>query len=282
MFAGPQEEEFYFGASLGGIMGLMFTALSPDVVNANVDVPAINFSLLLQRSTDFIQFEDALELTGVTDPMQTALGLGIIHELWVRGESAGYATHITSNPLEGTNAKNILMTMAWLDQQVSNVATEIAARTLGLPNLVGSLRTNLAEIPDEARAAAVGAGDLRHRLVRPRTIQRTRRSFRRWRTWRRHRTAATRTACAVTSRPRSSSCRRSCSPAVRSRTSAMACATRPSRSNFRTAMRRRAIRSRAAGSTDAKKPSPDLPSVGLERGTRDPNLSGSVRAQGAS
>ena len=129
-------------------MGLMFAALSPDVVNANVDVPAINFSILLQRSTDFSQFEGALRLTGITDPMQTALGLGLIHELWVRGEPAGYATHITSNPLEGTNAKNILMTMAWLDQQVSNVGTEIAARTLGLPNLVGSLRTNLAEIPD--------------------------------------------------------------------------------------------------------------------------------------
>ena len=148
VFAGPEEEEFYFGASLGGIMGLMFTALSPDIVTANVDVPAINFSLLLQRSTDFSQFENALRLTGITDPIQTALGLGIIHELWVRGESAGYATHITGNPLAGTNAKNILMTMAWLDQQVSNVATEIAARTLGLPNLVGSLRANLVEIPD--------------------------------------------------------------------------------------------------------------------------------------
>jgi hypothetical protein len=149
VLAGPQEEEFYFGASLGGIMGLMFTALSPDVVNANVDVPAIDFSLLLQRSTDFSQFDDALSLTGLADPMKRALTLGIIHELWVRGEPAGYATHITSNPLEGTNAKNILMTMAWLDQQVSNVATEIAARTLGLPNLVGSLRANMAEIPDE-------------------------------------------------------------------------------------------------------------------------------------
>jgi hypothetical protein len=149
VFAGPQEEEFYFGASLGGIMGLMFTALSPDVVNANVDVPAMNFSLLLQRSTDFTEFEGALKFTGLTDPMQIALGLGIIHELWVRGESAGYVTHITRNPLEGTNAKNILMTMAWLDQQVSNVATEIAARTLGLPNLVGSLRPNLVDIPDQ-------------------------------------------------------------------------------------------------------------------------------------
>jgi hypothetical protein len=38
--------------------------------------------------------------------------------------------------------------MAWLDQQVSNVATEIAARTLGLANLIGSARTGLVDIPD--------------------------------------------------------------------------------------------------------------------------------------
>jgi len=148
-FAGPQEEEFYFGASLGGIMGLMFTALSPDVVNANIDVPAINFSLLLQRSTNFSQFETVLALTGLADPMQRALAIGIIHELWTRGEASGYATHITGQPLSGSHPKHILMTMAWLDQQVSNVGTEIAARTLGLSNLAGSLRSNLIAIPDE-------------------------------------------------------------------------------------------------------------------------------------
>jgi hypothetical protein len=148
VFAGPQEEQFYIGGSLGGIMGLMFSALSPDIVNACVDVPAINFSILLQRATPYLPFQDALRLTGISDPMETALGLGIIHELWVRGESAGYATHITSQPLPGTNAKHILMASAFLDQQVTNQGTEIAARTLGLPSLVGSLQTNLPQIPD--------------------------------------------------------------------------------------------------------------------------------------
>ena len=149
LLVGADQPGYYFGASLGGIMGLMFSALSPDIVNANVDVPAINFSILLQRATPFIPFEQALLLSGISDPMQQALLIGVINELWVRGESAGYATHITSDPLAGTNAKHILMTMAWLDQQVSNQATEIAARTLGLPNLVpGSLRSNMPQIPD--------------------------------------------------------------------------------------------------------------------------------------
>jgi pimeloyl-ACP methyl ester carboxylesterase len=146
VFPGRDEEQFYFGASLGGIMGLMFSALSPDVVNSVVDVPAINFSILLERATPFLLFEAALELSGLSDAMEQALVLGIVHELWVRGESAGYATHITSDPFPGTNAKNILMAAALYDQQVSNTATEVAARTLNLPNIEGSVLNRLPQI----------------------------------------------------------------------------------------------------------------------------------------
>ncbi len=147
-FAGPQEEHFYLGGSLGGIMGLMFAALSPDVVNVDVIVPAINFSLLLQRALPFVPFENVIKLGGITDPMQQALLFGILHEVWVRGESAGYATHITGNPLPGSNVKNVLMTAAFLDPVVSNQGTEVAARTLGLPSLIGSLQASLEQIPD--------------------------------------------------------------------------------------------------------------------------------------
>jgi hypothetical protein len=151
VFPGPDQEMFYFGASLGGVMGLMFSALSPDIERANVDVPAINFSLLLQRAMPFLPFEDVLSFTQVVDPMVVALGVGLIHELWVRGESAGYATHITRDPLPGTNAKRVMMTEAWLDQQVSNLATEVSARTLGLSNLKpGSLVSDLVDIRDES------------------------------------------------------------------------------------------------------------------------------------
>lgn len=148
-FPGPQEEMYYLGGSLGGIMGLMFSALTPDITNTDIIVGSINFSILLQRATPFIQFDALLRLTGITDPIHVALSISVLHELWVRGESAGYATHITSDPFPGTNAKNVLMNVAWLDQQVSNVGSEITARTLGLPSLFpGSVMSNLPEIPD--------------------------------------------------------------------------------------------------------------------------------------
>jgi hypothetical protein len=129
-------------------MGLMFGALSPDVNNVAAVVPAINFSLLLERATPFIAFQPLLAAAVGPSRIKQALVLTISHELWVRGEPAGYATHITRDPLPGTNAKHVLITEAWLDHQVSNVGTEIAARTLGLPSLVGSFTPGKAEIPD--------------------------------------------------------------------------------------------------------------------------------------
>jgi hypothetical protein len=146
----PAAPTYYFGASLGGIMGTMFAALTPDVERLNVDVPAINFSLLLQRATPFIDFQTLLNLVN-PDPTEQAIGLGLNQELWVRGEPSGYATHITGrprSPLPGVNRKKMLVTAALLDQQVSNLGSHLLARTLRLPMLEGSALRDLPSIPD--------------------------------------------------------------------------------------------------------------------------------------
>ena len=158
VFPGAADETYYFGVSLGGIMGLFTAALTPDIERFNIDVGAINFSLLLQRSTQFSVFETVLATVGLTEPLDSALGLGLLHEQWVTSEPAGYARHITGlvdPPLPGSIPKKILMTVAWLDKQVSNQAAEVAARTLGIPNFAGaSLVRGLQQIPDEPEGAA--------------------------------------------------------------------------------------------------------------------------------
>jgi hypothetical protein len=145
---------YYFGASLGGIMGTMFAALTPDVERLNLDVPAINFSFLLQRATPFIQFQTLLNLVN-NDPTDQALALGLNQELWVRGEPSGYATHITGrprSPLPGVNRKKVLVTAALYDQQVSNLGSHLLARTLRLPVLEGSVLRDLPSLPDSVGA----------------------------------------------------------------------------------------------------------------------------------
>ena len=148
VFPGPAAEMFYYGISLGGIMGTWFAAMSPDVERLNIDVPAMNFAMLLQRSTQFGEFELLLESIGLTDPLYTLLTLSLNQEVWVRSEPAGYVRHITRDPLPGTNVKKILLTMAWLDKQVSNQTTEILARSLGIPNLDSSVQQGFPGIPD--------------------------------------------------------------------------------------------------------------------------------------
>jgi hypothetical protein len=149
VFPGPSEEMYYSGSSLGGIYGTLFAGLTPDVERFNVDVPAIAFSCLLQRSVDFVTFDAIIPGIGINDPIEYTLFLNLLHELWVSAEPAGIVTHVTSDPLAGSGpAKKLFMSVAWLDKQVSNQCTEVAARSLGLPNLEGSLQAELQQIPD--------------------------------------------------------------------------------------------------------------------------------------
>ena len=53
--------------------------------------------------------------------------------MWDRGEPDGYANHMTTDPLPDTPAHKVLIEMAYGDHQVSNVATEVEARTIGAP-----------------------------------------------------------------------------------------------------------------------------------------------------
>lgn len=149
VFPGPSEEMYYSGSSLGGIYGTVFAGFTPDVERFNLDVPAIAFSCLLQRSVDFTTFDAILPSIGINDPMEYALFLNLLHELWVSAEPAGVVTHVTSNPLPGSgSAKKVFVSAAWLDKQVSNQCTEIEVRSLGIGNLEGSLHTELQQIPD--------------------------------------------------------------------------------------------------------------------------------------
>ncbi len=148
--AGPDADLGYLGISLGGIMGIYFAAFSPDVANLAVDIPGANFSLMVQRSAAIGLIQTLVN--GVNDdPMTQALMWGLLGELWARGEPAGYLTHVTRDPLPGSGApKQLLMTVARYDGIVPNEASEIAARTLGLPNLRGEAPPSgsaVAELP---------------------------------------------------------------------------------------------------------------------------------------
>lgn len=163
VFPGPDEALDYFGISLGGIMGTQFAALSPDAERVSLDVPASNFSILIQRSSAIGLISLALNLLN-PDPMVQAVFFAMAEESWDSAEAAGYLRNLTRNPLPGSGPpKDLLVTLARFDGVVSNEASEIYARTLGLPNLrdtatpAGSAVAELPGIPDVAGPFAEGA-----------------------------------------------------------------------------------------------------------------------------
>ncbi|MBW8480747.1 hypothetical protein [Actinomadura parmotrematis] len=120
----------YDGNSQGGIMGGALTAVSPDVRRAVLGVPAMNYSTLLNRSADFPEYAQVLDLF-YPDKLDQQLGLALIQMLWDRGEADGYAQHLTTDPLPGTPAHRVLLHTAFGDHQVATVAAEVEARTIG-------------------------------------------------------------------------------------------------------------------------------------------------------
>ncbi len=123
-------ELYYQGSSQGGIMGGALTAVDPDFTRAVLNVPAMNYSVLLPRSVDYDEFALILN-NSYKDELSRPLILSMIQMLWDRGEPNGYAHRMTSNPLPGNPAHKVLMNVALGDHQVTNFQSDVEARTIG-------------------------------------------------------------------------------------------------------------------------------------------------------
>ena len=125
---------YWEGISQGAIMGGALTALEPDLTQSVLDVTGMNYSTLLRRSSDSGQYLDTPGLglwAHYPSLQQRPLILSLMQLLWDRGEANGYAEHMTSDPLPSTPAHHVLLQMAYGDHQVSNLAGEVEARTIG-------------------------------------------------------------------------------------------------------------------------------------------------------
>src|SRR3954447_4232146 len=137
---------YYDGNSQGGIIGGSLAALLVDGDRASIGVPGMNYSTLLQRSTDFGRGTDdectrvfsgdlpsyaCLVYKAYPSEQDRQLVLALMQMLWDRGEADGYAWHMTDSPLPNTPAHEVLMNVALGDHQVSNWAAAVEARTMG-------------------------------------------------------------------------------------------------------------------------------------------------------
>jgi len=124
---------FYDGNSQGGIFGASVMAIAQDITRGVLGVPGMNYSTLLQRSTDFALYAMFL-YPAYPNELERPLIFSLIQMLWDRSDPNGYASHLTGTRaplLPNTPAHAVLLHEAFGDFQVANVTTEIEARTLG-------------------------------------------------------------------------------------------------------------------------------------------------------
>jgi hypothetical protein len=145
----------YYGISQGGIMGGLVMAYEPAIARGVLQVGAINYSLLLERSRDWPTYRDIM-IGAYADPLDVALLLNIMQEQWDT-DPANIASDLLTGGIPGTPPKQILMQIAVADDEVANAASEYQARSMemetlgpsvyepyGVPEAAGPLSSGLA------------------------------------------------------------------------------------------------------------------------------------------
>jgi hypothetical protein len=124
------DELYYDGNSQGAILGGAFCAVAKDLRRCVLAEAGMNYSTLLSRSVDFDTYKILLDL-GYPDPFDQLVGLNLVQMLWDRGETNGYAEHLTRASYPRTPRHTVLLMGAVGDHQVSEFALQVEARTMG-------------------------------------------------------------------------------------------------------------------------------------------------------
>lgn len=127
---------YYYGISQGGIMGTTVCAIDPLIKRCVVQVGAINYSLLLERSRDWPQYRTTL-VGAYPNNFDTALLVSLMQTEWDRTEPTAVADVITNGGFGGEE-KQVFMQIAIADDEVSNLGSEYQARTMGIPVITPS------------------------------------------------------------------------------------------------------------------------------------------------
>jgi len=140
-------DPYWMGISQGGIMGPSVLALSPDIPKGALLVGGINYPLMISRSVDFYEYE-VIFRTWYPERIDREVLMNMMSTLWDGAEAATWTPHLVNDPLPGLEAKQILYQVARLDSQVPNIASEMAARTMGLSQLAPA-SSSIWGIPDQ-------------------------------------------------------------------------------------------------------------------------------------
>jgi len=125
----------YRGDSQGGIMGTTYMSVSTDVTRGLLGEPGAPYNLLLNRSSDFGEYQAIIESAfggrGRALAPAIQLVLGAMQLFWDHSEPDGYVSHMTTDLLPGTPAHHVLLHVARGDHQVTTFGAHVIGRAIG-------------------------------------------------------------------------------------------------------------------------------------------------------
>lgn len=125
---------FYYGLSQGAVMGTAVMAYEPTVTRAVLGVGGANYSMLLDRSSDWTLYRTILARS-YADALDITMAVGLFQMRWDKVEGSGVAGGVLAGTATGVPPKQILMQIALGDEQVPNLGSYWQARTMGIPIL---------------------------------------------------------------------------------------------------------------------------------------------------
>ncbi len=121
---------YFYGISMGGILGGAYVAMSPDIERAVFSVSGTPFSMLTALSVNFIPFFLLLQQK-YTDGREISTLQAAVQMLWDPGESAGWVHDMNRDVPPGMPTKQVLIQTAIHDSQVTTLGGQLQARSYG-------------------------------------------------------------------------------------------------------------------------------------------------------
>jgi hypothetical protein len=131
---------YYVGGSLGGIMGNVLMAYDPSFARGVLAVPGGAWSLLFERSNAWTSLAPIVR-SAYRDPDVYQLDVALFGMAFEPYDPITTAAHVIRDPLFGQSAKKILMWYSIGDCLVSNITTELTARTMGIGMIGPSVKS---------------------------------------------------------------------------------------------------------------------------------------------
>lgn len=147
------DQVYFFGASLGGIMGGTFMAYDPFIERGALGVPGGAWSLLMERSYAWNVLAAAAN-AAYRDIGDRQVLIALLAWSLERWDPITTARRVLDDPLPGTRPKQLLLYEGVNDCLVTNLSTEMMARTLGIPVTAPTVRSPFGlELTDQPAAS---------------------------------------------------------------------------------------------------------------------------------